>query len=209
MTFANYNLNLPNGPDNPSNDQPGMQVNTNSIANLIAIDHIGFNLNNGGYHTLLHMPSQGSFPANIPTQIAGMVQFDSLLYTPPTIPPGAAHAQLYATNDGGTVQMTGFQQSTRGWCWAGMLVQWGTIALTSSSGHKYSTVTFADAQGIPFTTCYNVQATLQVVSTGELSNSNSIMIQNVTPTGFTWVANTSSSGGVADLGGFYWMAIGN
>ena len=45
-----YNLNIPNGPDNPSTDQPNMKTNTNSISSFVAVDHVGFNSSSGGTH---------------------------------------------------------------------------------------------------------------------------------------------------------------
>tara|TARA_R110000868_G_scaffold121883_3_gene323341 strand:- start:11592 stop:12161 length:570 start_codon:yes stop_codon:yes gene_type:complete len=45
-----YNANIPASGNNPSMDQPIMQENAQSISSLIAIDHVGFSTNNGGYH---------------------------------------------------------------------------------------------------------------------------------------------------------------
>lgn len=41
MTIS-YNRDIPDGPNNPSNDQPKMKTNTNSIDDWTAIDHIKF-----------------------------------------------------------------------------------------------------------------------------------------------------------------------
>jgi hypothetical protein len=43
MTSFTYTNGVPDGPDNPSTDQPNMKTNTNSISGLIAVDHVGFN----------------------------------------------------------------------------------------------------------------------------------------------------------------------
>lgn len=54
--MVTYNLDIPDGPNNPSNDQPKMKTNTNSIQTLISVDHVGFNTNGsppngvGGHH---------------------------------------------------------------------------------------------------------------------------------------------------------------
>ncbi len=51
-----YNLGIPDGPNNPSNDQPKMKTNTDAIQTLISVDHVGFNTNGtapngvGGHH---------------------------------------------------------------------------------------------------------------------------------------------------------------
>lgn len=50
MTSIPYSLNIPNPPNNPSSDVPNMQQNTNSIAQLIARDHIAFGDDDSGRH---------------------------------------------------------------------------------------------------------------------------------------------------------------
>ncbi len=50
MAFYPYNNGVPNAPDNPSQDQPDMLVNTQSISGIIAQDHTGFGVSNGGVH---------------------------------------------------------------------------------------------------------------------------------------------------------------
>ncbi len=66
MTNFDYNTDIPDGPNNPSNDQPLMKTNTNSIDGIIAVDHIGFQQNNGGFHTVIHQGPQLANPAAIP-----------------------------------------------------------------------------------------------------------------------------------------------
>lgn len=45
-----YNRDIPDTPNNPSNDQPKMKINTNSIDDILGVDHISFNANSGGTH---------------------------------------------------------------------------------------------------------------------------------------------------------------
>ena len=45
-----YNNAIPNAPNNPSVDQPKMQTNTDSIDQIIGVDHVSFNTNDGGWH---------------------------------------------------------------------------------------------------------------------------------------------------------------
>lgn len=45
-----YNRDIPDAPNNPSVDQPKMKENFNSIDTLLAVDHVSFNANNGGFH---------------------------------------------------------------------------------------------------------------------------------------------------------------
>ncbi len=50
MTIFTYSPTIPNPPDDPADDVSQMQTNSASIFGLIAIDHVGFNLTNGGQH---------------------------------------------------------------------------------------------------------------------------------------------------------------
>ncbi len=50
MPLFSYNRDIPDGPNNPSVDQPKMKINTNSTDDLIDVDHFSFDESNGGYH---------------------------------------------------------------------------------------------------------------------------------------------------------------
>lgn len=50
MANFTYNDLIPATNNNPSDDQPEMLKNTVSIENIIDVDHVGFNTNNGGNH---------------------------------------------------------------------------------------------------------------------------------------------------------------
>lgn len=45
-----YTRDIPDAPDNPSNDQPPMKDNTNSTDSILNEDHYSFNDTNGGLH---------------------------------------------------------------------------------------------------------------------------------------------------------------
>lgn len=74
-----YNLNNPDGPNNPSNDQPKMQTNTNAIQALLAVDHVAFNTNGsppngvGGHHLQVSFDGKNAAGAQTDPQ--------SVLYT--------------------------------------------------------------------------------------------------------------------------------
>src|ERR1700742_3995672 len=68
MTDFPYNRDIPDSPNTPSQDQPLMKTNTNSIADLIAVDHVGFSANNGGIHNKVTMP-QVSTPVSSINQL--------------------------------------------------------------------------------------------------------------------------------------------
>lgn len=50
MPTFTYNTDIPDAPNDPSVDQPKMKVNTNSIDDILEVDHISFNAANGGTH---------------------------------------------------------------------------------------------------------------------------------------------------------------
>jgi len=73
MSMFTYNRDIPDAPNNPSNDQPKMQVNTNSTQDLIAVDHVSFNLSPGGTHKQATFSSKNAAGAQVDPQ--------SVLYT--------------------------------------------------------------------------------------------------------------------------------
>lgn len=69
MSFFDYIQGIPDGPNNPSDDQPDMKINTDSTFDIIKVDHIGFKQNLGGYHNIIHQP-----PTTKPAAIPGIGQ---------------------------------------------------------------------------------------------------------------------------------------
>lgn len=67
MTIT-YNRDIPAVNNNPSQDQPDLEVNTNAIDDFLLVDHIGFNTTDyqNGYHNVIHQPPQVADPANLP-----------------------------------------------------------------------------------------------------------------------------------------------
>lgn len=78
MTFT-YNRDIPDGPNNPSRDQPLMKTNTNSIDDLIAVNHISFRSAGGGQHTLINFNATPNFVVVPPNPTLN----DSIIYTNP------------------------------------------------------------------------------------------------------------------------------
>jgi len=50
MPAITYNLSIPNAPNNPSSDQPLMQINTNAINTWTGVDHLNFANTDAGKH---------------------------------------------------------------------------------------------------------------------------------------------------------------
>jgi len=115
-----YNSNIPLSTHNPSVDQPMMEVNNNSIAGYVAVDHVPFNTSGSGWH------NQVTF-SNVSTQ-ATPTDPVSILYTKND---AAGHPQLNFLNSqnftntfagNGAVLLLG-----------GLIIQWGTGSTTGSS----------------------------------------------------------------------------
>jgi len=193
MTSFTYNRDIPNPPNSPSVDVPNMQVNNNSIDDLLKVDHVSFNTPNGGYHAVIHQSLQVSDPAAIATvnQIYAKV---------PTIPSNGDTQLFTRTGSGGISQLTGNVAADTGYTWcAGILIQWGKV-----TGITNGTVSFSP--NFP-TACYNVNTTPFWVGGSAPNGAAGISVKSLAKTGFTWVFNTNS--GAYTGGGFYWVAIGN
>lgn len=235
MTNVPYNTNIPFASNSPSQDQPKMQENTNSLKSLIEIDHVGFGNNQGGYHQDIHQPvlSVGGqtvwnpdlasgIPALIQAaKIPGIQQIFPLNYTPNTTG-GTADTQLFTlTGDGGISQLTGnsLPDGDGGWCWlGGILIQYGRIYGTHGSAPKNfqggdnGTVTFKDrfTGAIPFpNNCFGVLAFLEYnnVSPNPTSGVGNVTINSAltSKTSFRWGIVTNSN----QYTSFFWIAIGN
>jgi hypothetical protein len=68
MPLFTYNRDIPDAPNNPSQDQPDMKTNTNSIDDIWKVDHYSFTeqdpqgRNSGGSHEKVQMPELGTIP---------------------------------------------------------------------------------------------------------------------------------------------------
>lgn len=224
MSEFDYTLNIPFANDAPKNDQPIMQINTNSIAGIIEVDHIGFGLANGGYHTDIHMtefssttinPSNASNnPPTAPLPINNIGQLYTCQIRSPPVSGGIIDEVLYYQSAFGRItQLTnnfapiGFQSSaTKNGYTAlpgGLIIQWGIIDSPPLPSGVTTPLLFATAN-IDFPkNCFNVQMTL--INDGSTNNEQvmSVRTGTVSKTGFSW----NYTGGSA-YRGFYWVAIG-
>lgn len=223
MPNFTYTRDIPFSSHNPSVDQPDMQINNNSIQDIIAVDHYGFNDgdNFSGYHKIIHEPPQGIWDpvtrTGNPAAIAGLQETFALSYTP-DYTNAVTDTQLFSmTGGGGLSQLTGSSSTTDGWQWiGGVLIQWGKVpppAATGgnvSSGTAIGAVVFRDRgpvnTGIPFPqACFSIVATPIFTAIATSTRASVISIQ--TPfqnTGFTWAL----TGDQTSFVGFTWIAIG-
>lgn len=103
MPSFNYFRDIPNGPNDPSDDQPLMQINTNSTDDLIAVDHYSFGSsgNFDGWHIHSHYPQWPGVPTADPTTTTTQ----GVVYTKDV---GGGVIQLFyrRENNGPVIQLT-------------------------------------------------------------------------------------------------------
>lgn len=207
MPNFTYTKQIPDGPHNPSADQPLMKVNTNSTNDIIDVDHYTFNNSNGGLHKQSTYVAQ-TVPTTASPQLA--------LYSK-TGPQGT---ELYSVRDGvGATEtlliparssVVGPSRTTNGYTFlpgpgtgvntGGILIQWGFYAtLTSGS----NVLTFAGLGGVAFASVVAFTPNIQVTGFSAVIPGNiGLTISAVSNTGFT-VVNSNPL-----VTGIYWQAIG-
>lgn len=200
MTNFNYNRDIPDGPHNPSVDQPMMKVNTNSTMDLIAVDHVSFSSNEGGTHNKSTYNRLLADPTTALNQIA--------LYTKQESGNGTA---LFMVRDNIGATVTNLTTSkiaapiatTSGVSWlpGGILIQWGTAVAVSSATPIAFNVTFPNALFNVLITQINTTLTVAQRVVSVLSQSTSGFLPRVTTLG-----SPPSDFGPATIS---WMAIGN
>lgn len=193
MTTFTYDNTVPAASNDPSNDQPLMLTNAQSIASIWDVDHIGFGAANGGTHNKATLRAQGSVPVSIADEIILYSKDDSnavpqLFFAPES---AATPVQMTTKPSGAAAVSIGANGYT--FLPGGLLLQWGSTVLNTTS----QAITFP----VAFTTLYNIQLTSKVGASG--GSLTSFKVSETTPstTGFTAITAGSNSG-------FYWMAIG-
>ncbi len=182
MATFPYNLNIPDADNNPSEDQPDMQENTNSINQLINVDHFSFSqMDDDGEHRQVTLPIRGGGSGTIPT---GRIAAEGTLYTKT----GSGETQLFYTPDASTNEyqltrcITGnfatFAINGNGWTFlpGGMLLKYGLVPAVGDTFSNFP------APGPAFTnipTCI----ILTVTSTSTSTNAGAIW-KNASTTGF-------------------------
>ena len=217
--------NVPVSSNNPSADQPDMTTNNQSINAWVGIDHIGFNANQGGWHTVIHqkpfdtwVPTD-AMPSAPPLTSPNSGMFYAMSYKDPTT--GTTDIQPFAQSGNGGVYILGANNKTytNGWFWSGgILIQFGYQPFSGIPGSisaQKGTLTYSTASGdnnFAFPkNILHVEATLAYSSADNTAGipatlgTISINSQNINATQFQWVFQTNSAG---NYSGFYWTAIG-
>ncbi len=186
MPTFNYFLNIPDGPNNPSNDQPLMKTNTNSTDSIIGVDHFTFETNNrDGLHQQINMFAQAS-----PVRQGDVVEYvntyqgRNVLFAKNS----TDDTPLYFRASNGS---TGFTSS-----YGATITQWGAIAATSGNPSVSFPLTFPN-------TVFNIQVTRQH-SPSSPGATFSFWVDNttITSSGFTIINNDGHTWS------YNWMAIG-
>ena len=185
MPVIGYNLNIPAANNNPSQDQPKMQTNTNAINTLLSLDHFTFSDNSAGRHKQVTLTNEAA---------PGFTGGNAVLYA------NLATGQSWPfwQNSLGSFQMLGQQSiGSNGYIsLGGIIFQWGsTTAVASSSGNSIAfPLTFPTA-------VFSVQAT---VVTNDNSTIRFSILGNATTAGFTTTQTNTSH-----FTRLYWFAVGN
>ncbi len=235
MPSYTYISDIPDPTHNPSDDAPDMKTNTNSIKNIINEDHFTFGTGFDGYHDVIRQPTGGGTQnmsrsgasatyTNAPSAIPGVNQILSGLYTPDATTTSTNTQLFNITGSGEISQLTGKLSSNNndGWAWVGgILVQWGRVNFSTTTGNKNGAVTFQDRVpgAIPFPEkCIEVYATLNCTAdiSGIIVGSTIAIPQSgISKTSFDWFV--FSAGAIPAPGfppppqginGFAWFAIG-
>jgi len=127
MTFS-YFPNVPGAANDPADDQPQMQVNTQSISNIIDVDHVGFNTPNGGFHEKV------TFNAN--TAAPGFGTGVSALFA--NLGSGGISQPFWQNSAGSREILSIAAQSLAGNGYLrlenGLTIQWGAPAVVTGNG---------------------------------------------------------------------------
>jgi hypothetical protein len=138
-----YNTGIPDGPNNPSNDQPLMKVNTDAVNTFVGIDHVGFNVGTGvsGFHNKSTYVDQAGDPGNVAS--SAQVYAKKVTYSGSPAGTGIELIMKKASNDpinpNGIIQLTdnqlGVSASTNGYSFlpGGLIIQWGTMNVVADN----------------------------------------------------------------------------
>lgn len=187
-----YNRDIPDTPNNPSVDQPKMKTNTNSIDDIIAVDHISFNATNGGTH------KQNSYTGFSTGTVIGGVP-GSVAY-PAAGVADATHAQYYFKNAVNTYPLN----YVKAWALvdgvAGGIVSLQSFNVVSATRTGIGDYTIVLTPNCTSSVNYGV-----IVQIFTASGVNSSLITKTNTT--TFRIRTQSGGSNADFGQFTFFVV--
>jgi hypothetical protein len=202
MAFFNYNNNIPAANNNPSVDQPNMEVNTNSIDSIIDIDHFSFETGNDGTHKQVNLKTTAGAAGTLPAGTAGPTW--NTLFTSTVVTP-----EIFMSRGGNpAIQLTGpgtpsNSANGRTFFAGGLRFQWGTFVMPVTANHATGLESF----NVNFqTTCYNVMVSMGQSGPAQTDNMSVLAANVVDNTQFRWVFNGATT---ANYPNVWWMAIGD
>lgn len=179
-----YSLNIPAEDHNPSDDQPDMQDNTNSINTIIGVDHFQFASAQAGFHQKSTY-IEGSDPGSAAGQY---VQYSKAV---------AGSGELFVQKDGTAtpIQVSRGVPATNGngsfsYLPGGFLIQWGSQTASGNIATVTFPISFTSNPTSVTATCRNLANVYTQVSIQPPSSGGVVI--NVKDAGQT----------------IYWMAIG-
>lgn len=184
--MANYDFfpQIPATNNNPSTDQPSMQTNFQSINDWSAVDHVGYETDDGGTHKQVsfssnNVPGASSFPTAFVDTVGALPQL-----------------KFYSTNQANSGQYVNNATSGSTMLLGGMILKWGSFTLTS--GNTSVNVSFASSG---FT---NSAYAVNVTGTNSTAAGRTIYVSALSQTQFTLsISNTNPANST-----FYYIAIG-
>lgn len=220
-----YTLGIPNRPDSPSQDQPNMKINNDAINTIFGVDHISFNQNNGGYHTVVHETCFSTIASNGPYNYPRPANPGNNTNLPPSIgltgqivtaqcDDGNSPDEMlwFVTGGGKQIQLTSninpFNKNSgsNGYTfWPnGIIVQWGqfSTSLQNTSNTQNFNINFKNG-------VYNVQLT-PIISSNPGANRLVTLAWNSSSgdlTKFAWYAGMNPTP-TGEYSGISWTAIG-
>jgi hypothetical protein len=195
----NYNLGIPASGDNPSTDQPNMQVNNDAIAQYVAIDHVAFNTNGSGQHEQVTFNANNipSIPTNPPVLFTNNQDGSGNVLN-------SGFNQLFFYSGNALNTSNQYFQGTLGGSmllFQGMILKWGTTIGAPDN----TPINFNSIAGSAFpNNCFSVTAT----AVNTVTSQNAIVIVGgVGKTSFT--PRILTAAGTPIAGTINWIAIGN
>lgn len=194
-----YNNNIPQAIDEPSDSQPQLLENTNSVETFLEVNHVTFVEDDYGKHKFVTMPLQVADPTTLATEgaiYAATGNYSGILELFFRRPSDATPIPFTETNG------TGFTFLP-----SGILVKWGNTNKTGYTAPD-NVVTFPAGPGIPaFLATPKVFLTITLLTNNPLNANKAIALGQVTPINFE--ANCFQiSDRAATQVFFSWLAIG-
>jgi len=199
MTAIDYNNDIPDSPNNPSDDQPLMKENTNAISQYVAVDHVAFGTNGSGHHQQVHLYNQTA---------PGLSWADGVLYAN-TFSSGIFGNQSYPVwqNALGSFLLVNYPTSNTANGYTsipgGIMIQWGIVVGSSANTIPVAFPVEFKKAGVS-TNAYFVTVIPERAATSPGSDFATVLVTgSVTSTGFT-IGNIGSH----TMVNWYWAAIG-